>query len=65
MPHAFPAHVVAMGSAVHPHLPTSPPPPQVSGAAHVPQMTSLPQESFAVPHVLPASSNDRLGVQPH
>jgi hypothetical protein len=38
---------------VHPHTPGVPPPPQVCGEVHSPQLSGLPQSSVAGPHSIP------------
>jgi hypothetical protein len=34
-----------------PHIPGTPPPPQVAGAVHMPQSIRLPQPSLVWPHI--------------
>jgi hypothetical protein len=62
------AHVV-LTHAPMPHwfglpFPVPDPPPQTSGAWHVPQSSMLPHPSDSVPHVAPRAAQV-VGVQPH
>jgi hypothetical protein len=61
VPHSNPpGHFV---SGVHPHASGSPPPPQVSGASHIPHET-VAQPLLMLPHVLPWAAHEVFGVQP-
>jgi hypothetical protein len=57
-------HKALSGSGVQPHIPDVPPPPQLCGGVHVPQLTLLPQLSTAMPQLFPAQAVPS-GVQPH
>jgi hypothetical protein len=65
VPQLVPAAQAVAG--VQPHTPALPPPPQVWGAVHDPQVTEPPQPSGAVPQFCPAAHAVAAvsGVQPH
>jgi hypothetical protein len=50
---------------VHPHTPGVPPPPQVCGDVHSPQLRVLPQSSVAGPHEILWDAQEVLGTQTH
>jgi hypothetical protein len=48
---------------LQPHAPSVPPPPQVSGGVHVPQLRTCPQPSESMPQVTPDAAHV-VGAQP-
>src|SRR3954469_14751619 len=56
-PHVAPTS--AQLTCVQPHFLATPPPPHVSGAAHVPHSTTLPQPSDTWPQDAPTSAQVR------
>jgi hypothetical protein len=63
--HVFGMHIIAMSTPLplDPHWLGTPPPPQVSGAWHVPQSIMLPQPSPAGPQLKPSCAHV-WGTQP-
>lgn len=50
---------------MHPQTPAWPPPPQVCGGVHSPQLSALPQSSVAGPHSIPCELQVVVGTQAH
>jgi hypothetical protein len=50
---------------VQPQTPDVPPPPQVWGSVHSPQLRGLPQSSVAGPHWIPCDAHVVVGTQTH
>jgi hypothetical protein len=65
VPQLFAPHAVAFDLGVQPHLLATPPPLQVSGRVHPPQLYVPLQPFDTVPHLPEQAVDCAVGVQPH